>query len=102
MRPLRYFMVTYARLMVSKLFSLSKSTVVVTGPNQINKKEKRKKGPTYSFVLLVEIENVEVENLDKQLNAGGRLHARVGNAQGALQTLEHSLAVAVQLLFLIG
>lgn len=55
------------------------------------------KGTTYSFVLLVKVVDVAVQDLDKELNGGGRLHARVGDTESALETLENAFSVAVEL-----
>jgi hypothetical protein len=51
----------------------------------------------YRFVLLVKVVDVAVEDLDEELDRGRRLHAGVGYAQSSLQTLEDTLAVAVEL-----
>jgi hypothetical protein len=52
---------------------------------------------TYGFISLVKMVDVAVENLDKQLNRYGGVHARVGHAERALQAFEHTLAVTVEL-----
>jgi len=51
----------------------------------------------YGFVLLVKVVDVSVEDLDEQLDRGGRFHARVCHAERALETFENPLAVAVEL-----
>ena len=50
-----------------------------------------------SVVFLVEVVDVAVEDLDEELDAHGRVHASIGDAEGALETFEHALAVAVGL-----
>ena len=55
------------------------------------------RGSTYRFVLLVKVVDISIENLDKQLDRRGRLHARVCNAKGALQAFQDALAVTVEL-----
>lgn len=47
--------------------------------------------------MLVKVVHVSVKDLDKQFDRRRRLHARVGDAEGALETLENTLTVAVQL-----
>jgi hypothetical protein len=56
----------------------------------------------HRVVLLVEVVNVAVQDLDEQLDADGRVHAGVGDAQGALQAFEDALAVAVGLRFFVS
>ncbi len=41
---------------------------------------------TYRFILLVEIVHVTIEDLDEQLDRGGGLHARIGDAKSPLET----------------
>jgi len=60
-------------------------------------RDKRPRHVTYRLVLLVKIVDVAVEDLDKELNRYGGIHARVRHTQGALQTLEHAFAVSVGL-----
>ena len=57
--------------------------------------EKHEKMRTYRFVLLVKVVRVAIEDLDKELDRRSRLHARVGDAKGALETLQHTLAIAI-------
>lgn len=52
---------------------------------------------THRFVLLVKVVDVSVEDLDKQLDGRGRLHTRIGHAEGALEAFQNALAVAVEL-----
>lgn len=54
-------------------------------------------GITYRFILLVKVVDVSIENLDKQLDRRGRLHARVCHAESALEALEDALTVPVEL-----
>ena len=49
------------------------------------------------LVLLVEVVDVAVEDLNEELDRHGRVHAGVGDAERALETFEHALAVAVEL-----
>jgi hypothetical protein len=49
------------------------------------------------LVLLVEIVDVAVEDLDKEFDGHGGIHAGICDTQGALQTLEDSLPVTVEL-----
>lgn len=51
----------------------------------------------HGIVLLVKVVDVAVENLDKELDADGRVHAGIGDTEGALQALEDAFAVAVGL-----
>lgn len=59
--------------------------------------KKRGKGDTHRLVALVKVVHVSIQNLDKQLNRRRSLHARVRHAERALETLEHPLAITVQL-----
>jgi len=52
---------------------------------------------TYSFILLVKVVNVLVQDLDKELNRDRCIHAGIGNAKGTLETFEDALTVAVEL-----
>src|SRR5436309_13565418 len=52
---------------------------------------------TYSFVLLIKIVYVAVENFDKQFNGHGSIHACICYAKSALQTLKHPFRITVQL-----
>lgn len=53
---------------------------------------------TYSIILLVKVIDVTVQDLDEQLDRDRGVHASISHTQGSLQTLEHSLAVSVELL----
>jgi hypothetical protein len=81
MRPLRYLVVTCGDSWISRL-----------------NKSLQAQGATHRFVLLIKIVDVSVENLDKQLDGSGRLHARVRHAEGALETFQDAFAVAVELI----
>lgn len=50
---------------------------------------------TYGFVLLVVVIHVLVENLDKELNGHGGIHASVCHTESALQAFEDAFAVSV-------
>jgi hypothetical protein len=52
------------------------------------------------LVLLVEIIYVAVEDFHKKFDGDRCVHAGVRNAKGALQALEHTLSVAIELLVL--
>lgn len=52
---------------------------------------------TYGFVLLVKVVDVAVQDLDKELDRNSGIHARVRDTESALEALEDSLAIAVQL-----
>ena len=52
---------------------------------------------TYSFVLLVKVVHVAIENLDKELDGDGGVHTCVGNSESPLQAFQDTLAVAIQL-----
>ena len=56
---------------------------------------------SHGVVLLVEVVDVAIQDLDEQLDADGRVHAGVGDAQGALEAFEDALAVAVGLWLLL-
>lgn len=68
MSPLRYLVVTF----LIRCISLERGGELV--------------GNTYRLILLIKVINISIENLNKQLDRRGRLHARVSNAQGTLQT----------------
>lgn len=59
-------------------------------------------GVTHRFVLLVKIVDISVEDLDKKLDRGGRLHTRVCHAESALEALEDALTVTVELVFYVS
>lgn len=50
-----------------------------------------------SLVLLVEIVDIAVENFHKELDGDSGVHTGVGHTEGALEALEDSFAVAVEL-----
>ena len=52
--------------------------------------------------MLVIIVNITVEDLDEKLDRDSSVHACVSDTKGALETLEDALAVAVELLTLVG
>lgn len=49
------------------------------------------------LVLLVEIVDIAVEDFHKEFDGDGGVHAGVGHTEGALEALENSFAVAVEL-----
>ena len=53
-----------------------------------------------SLVLLVEVVYVAVEDLDKEFDGDGGVHASVCDAEGTLKAFKDALAVAVQLILL--
>ena len=53
---------------------------------------------TYRFILLIKVVHVSVQDLDKQLDGSGSLHAGVRNTKSALQAFENTLAVSVELI----
>jgi len=52
---------------------------------------------TYSFILLVKVVDILVQDLDKEFNGNCGVHACIGNAKGTLETFEDALTVAVEL-----
>lgn len=64
MRPLRYLVVTYQKRETLSLATAEIGVRCAYGMRQ-----------TYRLVLLVKVVNISVEDLDKQLDGRGRLHA---------------------------
>lgn len=79
-RPLRYLVVTWPG-------SISMTFVYVRPAIK----------RTYSFVLLVKVVDVTIQDLDKELDRHSRIHACVSDAQCTLQTLQNALAITVRL-----
>jgi hypothetical protein len=52
---------------------------------------------SYGLVLLVEIVDIAVEDFHKELDGDSSVHAGVGHTEGALEALEDSFAVTVEL-----
>ncbi len=84
--PLRYFVVTCARGEGGGHKSQSE---------KISRFGQWEMAAAYRFVPLVKVVDVSIQDLDKQLDRRRRLHARVGDSESALQTLEDTLAVAI-------
>lgn len=51
----------------------------------------------YGFILLLEVVDVAIEDFHEKFYRNCRVHARIGNSQGALKTFQNSLAVSVKL-----
>jgi hypothetical protein len=81
-KPLRYFVVTCC--IVSRYIE------------QLTPRYK------YSFILLIEVVDVAVENLNKEFDRHGRVHASISDAQRTLQALENTLAITIKLDRLAG
>lgn len=54
-----------------------------------------------SFVLLVEVINVAVEDLDEEFDGHGGVHASVGDSESPLKAFKDALAVTVELQVLL-
>lgn len=52
---------------------------------------------THSLVLLVEVVYIAIEDLNKQFNTDGCVHACVSHSERTLQAFKHTLAVTVEL-----
>lgn len=52
---------------------------------------------TYSFVLLVEVVHVSVQDLYEQLYRHPSVHTRVSDTKSTLETLKDTFPIAVQL-----
>jgi hypothetical protein len=52
---------------------------------------------TYSFILLVKIVDVAVEDLHKELDGHSSVHASICNTQRPLETFQDSLPISVEL-----
>jgi hypothetical protein len=52
---------------------------------------------TYSIVLLVKVVHVAVQDFHEQLHRHCGIHAGIGNTECALQTLEYSFSIAIEL-----
>jgi hypothetical protein len=53
---------------------------------------------TYSIILLLEVINITIQNFNKQFNGNSSIHARIGDSESALQTLEDAFPISVELL----
>lgn len=52
---------------------------------------------TYSIVLLIKVVHVAVQDFDEQLHRNGGIHAGISDTERALQTLEYSFSIAIEL-----
>ena len=52
---------------------------------------------TCSFILLVKVVDVAVQDLDEQFNGDGCIHASICNTQSPLKTFEDSLSITIKL-----
>lgn len=51
----------------------------------------------YRLILLIKVVDVSVQDLNKQFDGYRGVHASVGHPQRSLKTLQHTLAVPVEL-----
>lgn len=51
-----------------------------------------------SFVLLVEIVDIAIQNLNKKFDGHGSVHASVCDAEGPLEAFQNPLSITVKLL----
>ena len=52
---------------------------------------------TYSFILLIKIVDIAVEDLHKELDGHSSVHASICNTQRPLETFQDSLPISVEL-----
>lgn len=52
---------------------------------------------SHSFVLLIKVVNVSVQDFDKEFHRHRSVHASIGHAKGSLEAFENTLSVAIQL-----
>jgi hypothetical protein len=49
------------------------------------------------LVLLIEVIDVTIQNLDKELHGNGRVHAGISDTEGTLEAFENPFSIAVEL-----
>ncbi len=50
---------------------------------------------SYSFILLIKVIDVAIEDLNKELDGNSGVHASICNTKSALKTFQDSLAITI-------